>query len=92
MTTAEAWKTRRRPELMRLFETYVYGKVPTPPRPIRPVFSVTSEDRQALGGKAIRREVAIRFSDDPDGPRMDLLLYLPDGRRRRAAACRPSWA
>jgi hypothetical protein len=79
VTSAEAWQTKRRPELLHLFETYVYGKVPTPPRPIKPVFAVTSEDRQALGGKAIRREVAIRFSDDPDGPRMDLLLYLPPG-------------
>jgi hypothetical protein len=88
VTSADMWKTRRRPELLHLFETYVYGKVPTPTRPIRPVFSVTSEDRQALGGKAIRREIAIRFSDDPDGPRMDLLLYLPPdaGAGRRVPA------
>ena len=29
---------RRRPEIMRLFETYVYGKMPIPPQPIKPVF------------------------------------------------------
>jgi hypothetical protein len=77
VTTAEAWKTRRRPELMRLFETYMYGRVPTPPHPIRPTFTVSSEDREALGGKAIRREVAIRFNDDPAGPVINLLVYLP---------------
>jgi hypothetical protein len=38
---------------------------------------VHSEDRNALGGKAVRREVMIAFSDRPDGPRMDLLLYIP---------------
>lgn len=79
VTSADAWKAKRRPEILRLFETYVYGKVPSPPRPVRIAFSVTSEDSHALGGKAIRREVAVRFGDAPDGPRMDLLLYLPRG-------------
>ena len=77
VTTAEAWTTRRRPEILKLFETYMFGKVPTPPHPIKPTFTVTSEDRQALGGKAVRREVAIRFNDDPSGPVIHLLLYLP---------------
>ena len=77
VTTAEAWNTRRRPEIMRLFETYMYGQVPTPTHPIKPKFTVCSEDREALGGKAIRREVAIRFGDDPAGPVIHLLLYLP---------------
>ncbi len=77
VTTAEAWNTRRRPELLRLFETYMFGKVPTPPHPIKLLFTVNSEDRQALGGKAIRREVAILFRDDPAAPRINLLVYLP---------------
>jgi hypothetical protein len=36
-----------------------------------------SEDTQALEGRAVRREITIAFSDTPDGPRMDLLIYLP---------------
>ena len=77
VTTAEAWRTRRRPEIMKLFETYMFGKVPTPPHPIKPTFSVSSNDPHALGGKAIRREVAIRLGDDPAGPVINLLVYLP---------------
>jgi hypothetical protein len=77
VTTAEAWRTRRRPEIMQLFETYMFGKVPTPPSSISPSFSVRSDDPQALGGKAIRREVAIRFGDDPGRPVIHLLVYLP---------------
>jgi hypothetical protein len=79
VTTAAQWKAKRRPEIMRLFETYVYGKTPTPSTPIKPVFTVNSEDKEALGGKAIRREVAILFTDNPTGPRINLLLYLPKG-------------
>jgi hypothetical protein len=38
---------------------------------------VTSTDRAALGGKAVRKEVTIRFSDRADGPKMSLLIYQP---------------
>jgi hypothetical protein len=84
VTTAQ-WNQERRPELLRLFEAQVYGKAPQPPRPIRPTIDIRSEDKQALSGTAVRREVTILFSDRPDGPRMDLLLYLP----KTAGAPRP---
>jgi SAM-dependent methyltransferase len=77
VATRQEWELRQRPHIVALFEEYVYGRVPEPPRPIKPVFSVRSEDRGALGGKAVRREVAIRFNDDPAGPVINLLLYLP---------------
>ena len=73
----EMWVKERRPELLRLFQTEVYGAVPEPPSPIKITFQVRSEDRTALGGTAIRREVTIAFSDRTVGPRMDLLIYLP---------------
>jgi hypothetical protein len=85
VVSSEQWNAERRPELLRLFEAHVYGEVPKPARMFRPTFQVRSEDRNALGGKAIRREVAIQFSKDPHGPRMDLLVYLPrpaDGAHR----------
>lgn len=77
VATREAWVTERRPELIRILEDQVYGKVPQPPQPIRTTLHVRSEDSAALGGKAIRREITIAFTEKPDGPRMDLLLYLP---------------
>jgi hypothetical protein len=77
VTTTTQWIRDRRPELLHLFEAHVYGKVPEPRTPIQPRFLVKSEDQHALSGTAIRREVSILFSDKPDGPRIDLLLYLP---------------
>jgi dienelactone hydrolase len=77
VTSAELWTNVRRPELLKLFESQVYGKTPTPPQPIRPSYEILSEEREALGGKAVRREVSIRFTDKADGPHMDLLIYLP---------------
>jgi hypothetical protein len=82
VTTSAQWKDERRPELMRLFQTQVYGEVPQPAAPIRARFQLRSEDKQALGGSAVRREISIRFTDRADGPRMDLMVYLP----RKASA------
>ena len=86
VTTPETWGKVRWPELLRLFETEMYGRIPEAARSIRPTYQVRSEDSNALGGKAIRREVTIRFTSDPEGPRMDLLVYLP----KRASAAAPA--
>ncbi len=71
------WNQERRPELLRLFEDHVYGRVPAAAKKIRPTFDVQRDDREALGGTAVRRQVSIRFTNKADGPRMDLLIYIP---------------
>jgi len=71
----ELWWKVRRPEILRLFESEVYGKSPAPPQNI--LFEVTSQKNNALNGKAIRKEVSVYFSGKKEGPRMDLLIYLP---------------
>jgi hypothetical protein len=78
---AATWNRRRRPELLRLFETNVYGRRPDWPEnlPKKLMFEVTSEDRQALGGTAIHKQVTVYFAGRKDGPKMDLSLYLPAG-------------
>ena len=71
------WRAKRRPEILRLFETHVYGKSPGRPSPMR--FVVKSVDRKALGGKATRKEVTVLFAGTKDGPQMEILIYLPTG-------------
>ena len=77
VTTAEAWTSRRRPELLDVFAREVYGKTPARPIPIRATIDSTVTD--ALGGAAVRRQVTLRFTPGDDGPAMHLLLYLPAG-------------
>ena len=72
---AKAWSNERRPEILMLFESHVYGKVPGRLSGMR--FETLSVDREALGGKAIRKEVAVYLTGKMDGPRLDLLIYLP---------------
>lgn len=75
VTDAATWRSTRRGEILRLFEQQVYGK--SPGRPAAMAFEVRSVATDALEGKAIRKEVVVHFSDRPDGPTMDLLIYLP---------------
>ncbi len=77
VTTAEEWRNVRRPEILALFETHVYGKTPAG-RPPAMTCNVLEEDRHALGGIATRRQVRVCFTGSQDGPGMDLLLYLPN--------------
>src|SRR5438874_1740468 len=55
ITSAEDWVRKRRPEVLRLFETQMYGKTPRDKADV--TTRVRSEDKHALGGKATRREV-----------------------------------
>jgi hypothetical protein len=73
---AKTWQTKRRPEIMRLFETQMYGRTPTEAAKLS--FDVTSVDSKALGGLAIRKEVTIKATG-PSGKTatFDLLIYLP---------------
>jgi hypothetical protein len=73
---ANDWRKKRRPEVLALFEQHVYGR--SPGRPQTLLFQVTSQDRQALGGLATRREVSIWFNERKEGPKLDLLLYVPN--------------
>ena len=75
VTDAETWYKRRRPEILRLFQTNVYGR--SPGRPENATYELTSLDPTALGGAAVRKEVTVSFSARKDGPKMVLLIYLP---------------
>jgi hypothetical protein len=79
---AKTWTSRRRPEILELYRSEMFGRSASSSRKLN--YEVTSEDRQALGGKAVRKQITIYFSDKSDGPRMEVLLYLPAAARKAA--------
>lgn len=72
---AATWRARRRPELLRLFESEVYGKTPGPPPAV--VATDVRVDRAALGGTAVRTQVTLRLQQGHPEPAIHLLLYTP---------------
>ena len=75
--TPADWNKRRRAEIIELFATNVYGHNPAPPKKIN--YEIFDTDRNALNGKAIRKQVTIYFSERKDGPKEDVLVYIPKG-------------
>ena len=75
VTSAKDFEERRRPELLRLFAENVYGKTPEDTVEVRR--TVTSVDRSALGGLAVRKQVTLEFTAHKETRDLHLLLYLP---------------
>lgn len=72
---AAAWKKRRQ-EILNLFASEVFGKMPEKKLDtIR--YEVHESGVDALEGKAKRRQVTVHFSGKSDGPKMDILIYTP---------------
>jgi hypothetical protein len=78
---AKTWYSKRRPEIVQMFETQQYGRAPG--RPADESFEMVDPGTPALNGKAIRKQVTINLKKDKTGPSIDLLIYLP------AAATKP---
>lgn len=75
VSDAATWNSKRRPEILELFREQMFGRSPGRPANLR--FEVRSDEPRALEGRARRKEVRVHFSDRPDAPRMDILIYLP---------------
>ncbi|MBQ9200790.1 MAG: hypothetical protein IJ154_00245 [Bacteroidales bacterium] len=69
---ARQWQ-RRRAEILRLFEDNEYGRWPV----AKPKLRYDLQVDEGLGGAAIRKQVTLYFSDDNEGPRVEVLVYLP---------------
>lgn len=82
VTDAQTWLTRRRPELLDLFASHVYGRSPARP-PVRA--QQLQPDSKVLAGQAIRRVVRLQLTDGPDPVSMDLLIHFPVGGGRHPA-------
>src|ERR1700736_530912 len=72
----KTWNAKRRPEILKLFETNVYGRTMVG-RPREMTWQVTSIDRNALDGAAITKNVTIYFAGKTDGRKIDLQITLP---------------
>jgi len=76
VTTAKQWFDKRRPELLALFKEEMYGQ--SPGRPANMTFKIFDEGKDALNGKATRKQITVYFNGKADSPQMDILLYIPN--------------
>ena len=71
------WEKKRRPQILKLFQENEYGILPN--AKIKAEYRIAEESENALGGKAIRRQVEITFSGNGQTRKMLVLLYMPKG-------------
>lgn len=76
---ARMWSRARRPELLRVFEEQVFGRN-VPPR-TKPLVEAVEAGAPAMGGKAVRKQAVIWFSGRKEGPKVNVLVYLPAAAR-----------
>jgi hypothetical protein len=69
-----AWLTKRRPEIVHLYEENQFGKMPSRPADLH--FAVFDKGTTVLDGKAIRKQVTVYFTKDTLH-KMDIAVYLP---------------
>ncbi len=75
VTTPDQWHLRRA-ELLQMFTQQEYGVAPSRPKSMR--FVVVDDTGNALGGLARRKQVRILLKGTESGPKLDLLLYIPN--------------
>jgi len=72
---AETWAKQRRPEILELYRSEIYGRVPK----TAPLLSweVAETRSNAMAGAALTKEVVGRIGSSPDGPTVHVHLVLP---------------
>lgn len=72
----KSWEAKRRPEILELFSTHVFGH--TPKDKIRVRYETVEEKKDDLGGKATRKQVGFVFSNGKKEIEALLLMYIPN--------------
>lgn len=72
---AAAWTKERRSEILKLYETEIYGRVPAGAPKV--AWEVTETDPAAREGTALRKRIVGRVGEAPNGPRINLTVHTP---------------
>jgi hypothetical protein len=73
--TADMWRRERRPEIVRLYETDIYGRTPASAPKVH--WQVTGTDPAARDGAAVRKTIVGKIGDSAEALHINLTLYTP---------------
>jgi hypothetical protein len=79
VTSVAQWQKERRPELISLFQHYMYGTPPPPPDNFS--FTVDLIDNNKYGGKATLKLISLDIGI-PEAPVISLMLIVPNNREK----------
>ncbi len=84
IVTRKEWERIRRPEILELFTSQVYGRIPN--TPYQTEFKIIKEDPVALNGAATLKEVDIRISANAKTLTIHLGLFIPNKEKKPVPA------
>jgi hypothetical protein len=71
----QTWITQRRPEILQMYETEIYGRIPAKTPAV--TWKVTETDEHARDGAAVMKKIAGTIGSAADAPVIKLTLYTP---------------
>jgi hypothetical protein len=71
----QTWIKERRPEILRMYETEIYGRLPAKTPAVK--WEVTETDAHARDGAAVMKKITGTIGSGPDAPQIKLTLYTP---------------
>jgi hypothetical protein len=78
ISTKEEWINIRRPQIMGMFASTIYGRVPEPEFEIRQEFEVLNIDKEFLDGRCTRKQLLATFSNERGKVRMHIAVFTPN--------------
>ena len=82
VTTSGQWEKQRRPEILEMFASQMYGR--TPREKINVRYEILKENPADMGGKATSRQVKFIFSNGGKQIEAILLMYIPNKTKGKA--------
>ncbi|MEP6917416.1 MAG: acetylxylan esterase, partial [Acidobacteriota bacterium] len=76
---ARAWRTQRRPEILKLYENEVFGRIPANAPKVK--WAVAETDPAARGGTVMTKKVVGTIGPAADGPRINVTVHTPASAR-----------
>ncbi|WP_229207822.1 alpha/beta hydrolase [Dyadobacter beijingensis] len=76
----DKWEKLRRPEVLKLFENNIYGRMPTDYDSIR--YSLTQDDVPEMNGKATLKQVAVTVFRNRQSVQINVVLFVPTQARK----------
>jgi hypothetical protein len=76
ITSSDLWYKTRRPELIELFRSNIYGRIPE--TPYNETFIVLQSNGKAMEGAATRKEVEIKIESGEKSLSIRLIIFTPN--------------
>jgi hypothetical protein len=75
VTIPDVWMKKRRPEILKFYQTEIYGRIPENAPKV--TWEVVETNQKARDGAAVMQRVEGRMGEKPDGPKMTMTVYTP---------------